>query len=125
MLSRSPGAQGGRVVALNTINGHVRWGRDLPSRAESSPLLDKGKLFFGSQNGTVYALNARNGNVLWTYHASGAVKASPSLSGGVLYFGDYSGATSGRAASTTGISCGRAVPEGRCSEAAPSTRPRR
>jgi outer membrane protein assembly factor BamB len=91
VLSRSPGSQAGRVAALNTLNGHYRWARDLPSRAESSPLFDKGKLFFGSQNGTVYALNANNGNVLWTYHAAGAVKASPSLSGGVLYFGDYSG----------------------------------
>lgn len=91
ILSRSSGSQAGRVVALNTLNGHIRWTRDLPSRAESSPLLDKGKLFFGSQNGTVYALNAHNGSLLWTYHAAGAVKASPSLSGGVLYFGDYSG----------------------------------
>jgi outer membrane protein assembly factor BamB len=91
VLSRSPGSQSGRVVAMNTANGHFRWARDLPSRCESSPLLDKGKLFFGSQNGTVYALSARTGNVLWTYHAAGAVKASPSLSGGVLYFGDYSG----------------------------------
>ncbi|HWX87575.1 MAG TPA: PQQ-binding-like beta-propeller repeat protein, partial [Solirubrobacteraceae bacterium] len=91
VLSRSPGAPAGRVLALNTVNGHYRWARDLPSRAESSPLLDKGKLFFGSQNGIVYALNAHTGNPLWTYHAAGAVKASPSLSGGVLYFGDYSG----------------------------------
>jgi outer membrane protein assembly factor BamB len=91
VLSRSSGSQTGRVVAMNTVNGHFRWTRDLPSRAESSPLLDGGKLFFGSQNGTVYALDAHTGNVLWTYHAAGAVKASPSLSGGVLYFGDYSG----------------------------------
>jgi outer membrane protein assembly factor BamB len=91
VLSRSPKTQTGRVVAMDTANGHFRWARDLPSRAESSPLLDKGMLFFGSQDGTVYALSARTGNVLWTYHAAGAVKASPSLSGGVLYFGDYSG----------------------------------
>ncbi len=91
ILSRSPGAQAGRVVALDILNGHYRWQRDLPSRAESSPLLDKGKLFFGSQNGTVYALNAQDGSVLWTYRAPGAVKASPSLSGGILYFGDYAG----------------------------------
>jgi outer membrane protein assembly factor BamB len=91
VLSRSPGSQAGRVVALNTLNGHFRWARDLSSRAESSPLLDKGKLFFGSQDGTVYALDAHSGNVLWTYHAAGAVKASPSLSNGVLFFGDYSG----------------------------------
>jgi outer membrane protein assembly factor BamB len=91
VLSRSPASQAGRVVAMNVANGHFRWARDLPSRCESSPLLDKGKLFFGSQNGTVYALNASTGNVLWTYRAAGAVKASPSLSNGVLYFGDYSG----------------------------------
>jgi outer membrane protein assembly factor BamB len=91
ILSRSPGQQAGRVVAMNTTNGHIRWSRNLSSRCESSPLLDHGKLFFGTQNGTVYALNARNGHVLWTYHAAGAVKASPSLSKGILYFGDYSG----------------------------------
>jgi outer membrane protein assembly factor BamB len=91
ILSRSPGSQSGRVVAMNTANGHFRWARDLPSRCESSPLLDKGKLIFGSQSGTVYALSARTGNLLWTYRAAGAVKASPSLSGGTLYFGDYSG----------------------------------
>ncbi|HEY2630792.1 MAG TPA: PQQ-binding-like beta-propeller repeat protein [Solirubrobacteraceae bacterium] len=95
ILSRSSGVQAGRVVALNTTNGHIRWSRNLPSRAESSPLLDKGAIYFGSQNGTVYALNARTGKPLWTYHAAGAVKASPSLSNGVLYFGDYSGELQG------------------------------
>lgn len=91
VLSRSPGSQSGRVVAMNSSNGRIRWSRDLPSRCESSPLLADGKLFFGTENGTVYALNARTGGVVWTYHAAGAVKASPSLSNGVLYFGDYAG----------------------------------
>jgi outer membrane protein assembly factor BamB len=91
ILSRTEGLQAGRIVAVNAANGHIRWSRDLPSRCESSPLLDRGKLFFGTQNGTVYSLNAHTGKLLWTYHAAGAVKASPSLSNGVLYFGDYSG----------------------------------
>jgi outer membrane protein assembly factor BamB len=81
----------GRVVAVNSATGAIRWFRSLPSPSESSPLLDHGRLFFGSQNGTVYALDASNGHVDWTYHAAGAVKASPSLSSGILYFGDYSG----------------------------------
>jgi outer membrane protein assembly factor BamB len=81
----------GRVVALNTETGAVRWFRSLPSRSESSPLYDDGKLFFGSEAGTVYALDAHDGSVLWSYHAAGAVKASPTLSNGNLYFGDYSG----------------------------------
>jgi outer membrane protein assembly factor BamB len=91
VLSRHTGQEAGRVAALDVANGHLRWSRDLPSRCESSPLLDDGKLFFGTQNGTVYALNAKTGKLIWTYHAPGAVKASPSLSNGVLYFGDYSG----------------------------------
>jgi outer membrane protein assembly factor BamB len=81
----------GRVFALSSASGALRWTRALSSPSESSPLLDHGKLFFGSQNGTVYALNSGNGAVLWTYHAPGAVKASPTLSAGTLYFGDYSG----------------------------------
>lgn len=91
ILSRQPGMSGGRVVALATSHGHVLWSRNLPSRCESSPLLDHDKLFFGTEDGTVYALDARTGRTLWTYHAAGAVKASPSLSNGVLYFGDYAG----------------------------------
>ncbi len=91
VLSRTPGQEAGRVVALDSANGHIRWSRDLPSRAESSPLLDKGRLYFGTQDGTVYALDARTGRQIWTYHAAEAVKASPSLWNGVLYFGDYSG----------------------------------
>jgi outer membrane protein assembly factor BamB len=81
----------GRVIALNSANGAIRWWHALPSGSESSPLIDQGRLFFGSQNGAVYALNDRNGALVWTYRAASAVKASPTLSGGVLYFGDYSG----------------------------------
>ncbi len=81
----------GRIVALNSSTGAIRWRRPLPSPSESSPLLDDGHVFFGSQSGIVYALNAHDGRVIWTYRAPGAVKASPTLSEGVLYFGDYSG----------------------------------
>jgi len=84
---RSPG----RIVALNSTSGAIRWLRSLPSPSESSPMVDEGRVFIGSQSGLVYALNAHNGRVIWTYKAAGAVKASPTLSGGVLYFGDYSG----------------------------------
>jgi outer membrane protein assembly factor BamB len=90
LLEHGQGARG-RIAALRQTDGTIRWVRDLPSRSESSPLLDRGKLYFGSENGTVYALSAHNGAVLWTYHAQGAVKASPTLADGRLYFGDYAG----------------------------------
>ncbi len=90
VLASGSGAPG-RIYAINSANGKVRWSRGLPSASESSPLLDDGKVFFGSQNGTVYALSEHTGRPIWSYHAGGAVKASPTLSGGLLYFGDYSG----------------------------------
>jgi outer membrane protein assembly factor BamB len=87
-----PDGGGGRVIALSWWDGHVLWSRDLPSPSESSPLVDRGAVFFGSQNGTVYALYTHTGAVKWAYHAAGAVKASPTLADGKLIFGDYSGA---------------------------------
>jgi outer membrane protein assembly factor BamB len=81
----------GRIIALDSANGHVRWWHALPSGSESSPLIDRGRVFFGSQNGTVYALDDRTGARIWSYRAASAVKASPTLAEGVLYFGDYSG----------------------------------
>ncbi|HLM85986.1 MAG TPA: PQQ-binding-like beta-propeller repeat protein [Solirubrobacteraceae bacterium] len=81
----------GRVVALNSATGAMRWFRSLPAPSESSPLLGDGRVFFGTQSGLVYALNDRTGQVVWTYRAPGSVKASPTLADGMLYFGDYSG----------------------------------
>jgi outer membrane protein assembly factor BamB len=91
VLQRDKGASAGRVVALDAHDGHVRWSRRLPSRAESSPLLDAGRLYFGTEDGTVYALRASDGAVRWTAHASGAVKGGLALAGDKLFFGDYGG----------------------------------
>jgi outer membrane protein assembly factor BamB len=81
----------GRVAAYRASDGRQVWARALPSRAESSPLLHRGTLFFGSEDGTVYALSARDGHTVWTYRASGAVKGGPAFENGNLYFGDYGG----------------------------------
>jgi outer membrane protein assembly factor BamB len=81
----------GRVVAVRVRNGRTRWAKELPSRTESSPLVDSGKVYFGTEGGTVFALRADSGREVWRYQAHGAVKASPTLSDGLLYFGDYGG----------------------------------
>jgi outer membrane protein assembly factor BamB len=82
---------GGRVGAFREVDGRPVWTRELPSRAESSPLLRGDTLIFGTEDGTVYALNANNGRTKWTYHASGAVKGAPAWADGTVYFGDYGG----------------------------------
>jgi outer membrane protein assembly factor BamB len=81
----------GRVAAYRASDGHQLWSKALPSRAESSPLLWRGTVFFGSEDGTVYALSARSGRTIWTYTANGAVKGGPTFADGNLYFGDYGG----------------------------------
>jgi outer membrane protein assembly factor BamB len=81
----------GRVAAYRASDGEQVWSKALPSRAESSPLLKNGRLFFGSEDGTVYALDAKSGRTIWTYRASGSVKGGPALANGTLYFGDYGG----------------------------------
>ncbi|MDO8210416.1 PQQ-like beta-propeller repeat protein [Conexibacter sp. CPCC 206217] len=90
-LQRLDGTNAGRVAAFRETDGKPLWSKDLPSRAESSPLLRDGTLYFGTENGTVFALDARNGRTKWTYQAAGAVKGAPAYDGGNLYFGDYGG----------------------------------
>ena len=81
----------GRVAALSARTGRVVWQRDLPSRAESTPVVVRDRLYFGSEDGTVYGLRTRDGKTDWTYKAADDVKASLAYRNGRLYFGDYSG----------------------------------
>jgi outer membrane protein assembly factor BamB len=91
VVLRGLASEAGRVAAYRASDGRQVWSKALPSRAESSPLLKNGRLFFGSEDGTVYALAADSGRTIWTYRASGSVKGGPALANGTLYFGDYAG----------------------------------
>ncbi len=91
LLQRGKGIRGGRVVAVSAKDGHTRWSRRVRSRTESSPLLDRGRLYFGSEDGTVYSLRARDGSIRWRAKAAGAVKGGLALDGGRLFVGDYGG----------------------------------
>ena len=90
ILARN-GSKNGLVAALRAKDGARLWTKPLPSRTESSPLVDGGRVYFGSEDGTVYALRARDGGVVWRYKASGAVKGGVALAEGRLFFGDYGG----------------------------------
>jgi outer membrane protein assembly factor BamB len=91
VVLRGIASETGRIASYRASDGRQVWSKALPSRAESSPLLKNGRVFFGSEDGTVYALNAKTGRTIWTYRASGAVKGGPALASGTLYFGDYGG----------------------------------
>jgi outer membrane protein assembly factor BamB len=84
-------SEAGRIAAYDARTGRQAWSHALPSRAESSPLLRRGVVYFGSEDGTVYALDARSGKTRWTYAAGNAVKGGLAYAKGTLYFGDYGG----------------------------------
>jgi outer membrane protein assembly factor BamB len=90
VLNRGRG-QPGRAACLRARDGKILWSRPLPSRAESSPLIDSGRVYFGSEDGTVYAVRLADGALRWRFHAQGAVKGGLALSDGRLYVGDYAG----------------------------------
>lgn len=91
LLSRDKGVEAGRVAAVDADDGRTRWSHRLPSRAESSPLLDDGSLFFGTEDGTVYRLRADDGSTVWRHRAPGPVKGAVALSDGKLFLATYGG----------------------------------
>ena len=81
----------GQALGVRARDGKVMWRRDLPSRAESSPLVRAGKMYFGTESGEFFALEAKTGEVVWTKQLEGEVKAAPAYSDGSLFVGDYAG----------------------------------
>jgi outer membrane protein assembly factor BamB len=81
----------GHIVKLDARTGKVIWKRLLPGRAESSPLVIDGTVYFGCENDQLFALSTRNGHVRWATTLGGPVKSAPAYHHGVLYVGDYGG----------------------------------
>ena len=81
----------GHVVKLDAKTGRTIWKRSLPGRAESSPLVLDGTVYFGCENGQLFALDTRNGHTRWATTLGGPVKSAPAYHDGTLFVGDYGG----------------------------------
>jgi len=55
----------------------------------SSPVIWRGKVYFGSGDGNVYALDAGSGKLLWKFKTGDVVHASPAIADGILYVGSW------------------------------------
>jgi eukaryotic-like serine/threonine-protein kinase len=55
----------------------------------SSPVVDKGLVYFGSGDGNLYALNTQTGTLKWKFATQGVVHSSPAISDGIVYFGSW------------------------------------
>lgn len=81
----------GHIVKLDAKTGKIIWKHLLPGRAESSPVVVDGSVYFGCENGQLFSLSTRNGHVRWATTLGGPVKSAPAYYGGILYVGDYGG----------------------------------
>jgi len=81
----------GRFLVLDRLTGKVQWGLSGIGRSESSPLLWRGRVFFGSEDGNVYAMSLATHKVVWRYQTGGPVKGAPAELGGRLVVGSYTG----------------------------------
>lgn len=80
-----------QALGVRARDGKVLWERELPARAESSPLVVGSTMYFGTESGDFFALDARTGKPRWQTKLDGSVKAAPAYAEGTIYVGDYAG----------------------------------
>ena len=77
--------QGPRVLS------GVAWKIATGGRVLSSPVFDRGAIYFGSDDQNVYAVNAETGVQQWKYATHGAIASTPAVDSGLLVVGSYDG----------------------------------
>ncbi len=69
----------------------IKWKFATGGKVLSSPVADKGVIYFGSYDRNVYAVDAETGVQKWKYSTSGPVASTPAVANGVVYFFSYDG----------------------------------
>ena len=80
----------GYVSVVSMKTGQVRW-RYYTGRAEPSPVVRGGIVYFAAANGNVYALDLDTRQPRWIFHGGVKITSSPALVGDRLFVGDYAG----------------------------------
>lgn len=79
-----------RDAAPRTLKG-VKWTFPTGDRIVSSPVHDRGTIYFGSDDGYVYAVAAVDGKQRWRRKTGGPVASTPAIASGTLYITSYDG----------------------------------
>jgi len=89
------GSGDGRVYALDTQSGTVRWSVETGEVVHSSPALVDGVLYIGGWDTYLHAIDAATGHEQWRFktgddpkdHNQTGIQSSPAVRNGVVYFG--------------------------------------
>jgi outer membrane protein assembly factor BamB len=93
------GSSDGKLYAVNTVTGKLKWQFKTKGLIHTTPALHKGNLYFGSWDTYFYAINAATGKLAWKfktgvqpqYHVLEGIQASATCSNGMVYFGSRDG----------------------------------
>ncbi len=77
----------GELVALDAMNGSVRWLRSFPAADYGAATVSNDVVFTATFDGRIYALSTRDGSVLWRAQAPAGVNAFPAVDGDTLLVG--------------------------------------
>lgn len=86
------GNNGGRVYALESETGELRWARRQRGQIASSPAIAGEVVYVSSMDGALTAYTAGAGRELWTFSTGGSpIESSPLVVGGVVHVGAWNG----------------------------------
>lgn len=80
----------GRVIAITTLDGKIRWSRTFTELVDTSPAVsaDGAAVYVGCANGFLYALRASDGTILWERRLGPSISSSPAIGrDGTIYIG--------------------------------------
>jgi len=72
------------------LNG-IAWKFAAGGRVLSSPVYDKGVIYFGSGDHNIYAIDAETGVQKWKFETQGAVDSTPAVDSGLLFATSFDG----------------------------------
>jgi outer membrane protein assembly factor BamB len=78
----------------HSLHGYAPAGQTIPDAWDlytSSPVVDRGRVFFGSGDGNVYAVDAASGVLQWKFPTRDVVHASPAVANNTVYIGSWDG----------------------------------
>jgi len=81
------GSEDGKLCALDTLTGKLKWSYQTGDSIYSSPTVTNGMVYFGSHDKKLYALDAITGELKWSYKTRDCVLCSPTVERGIVYFG--------------------------------------
>ncbi|MDR3718240.1 MAG: PQQ-binding-like beta-propeller repeat protein [Bryobacteraceae bacterium] len=71
--------------------GGIAWKFATGGRVLSSPVFDRGVIYFGSDDHNIYAVDAETGVQKWKFETHAAVDSTPAVDSGLLFAASYDG----------------------------------